>query len=52
MKRIGLYLFMVILLSSFTSVFGIMPNSWNDFLLGFGICFLFWSGMLAPILSD
>jgi hypothetical protein len=52
MRKYVSYIFVVCLLSGMTSLFGIYPNSVIDFLLGFGVSFLFWCGMLAPMLSE
>jgi hypothetical protein len=52
MKNVLAYLFAVVLLSALTSVFSTLPQSWEQFFWGFGVCSLFWGGMLAPVLAD
>ena len=36
------------MLSAFTSAVCGMPSTWNQFLMGFGVCFTFWFCMFAP----
>lgn len=50
MKNVIAYLFSVALLSAFTSCFGGMPTTMESFWFGFGVCSVFWGGMLAPVL--
>ena len=38
----------IVMLSTLTSALGGMPSTWNEFFMGFGICFAFWFCMLAP----
>lgn len=48
MKKNLAVLLVVIVLASFTSLFGGMPSTWGMFLKGFTLCFVFWCAMFAP----
>ena len=48
MKKNLFVVLVIVMLSAFTSVLGGMPTTFNQFLMGFGICFIFWFCMLAP----
>jgi uncharacterized membrane protein len=50
MKTTFAYLFVVTILSILTAVFATMPSTFTEFLLGFAVCFVFWCGMLTPML--
>lgn len=48
MKTIGLYLFATFLLGTFTALIAFHPLSW----ISFALAYVFWGGMLAPMLND
>jgi hypothetical protein len=48
MRKNLFVLLVLIMFSAFTSAFGGMPTTWNQFFAGFGISFVFWFCMFAP----
>lgn len=49
MKKYGHYVFGVLLLGTFM---GLLMSMGNNILMSVGMSYLFWAGMLTPMLAD